>query len=123
MIEHVVEVARNGERFLVACHRRPDADSLGSALGLIKTLRAIDFPSDGSISLEYEANPDNPIDDIQQCLAAAEEAVAEFSVPPRDRDDLATGRSAGFRVDLPRDTAPVRIEVVAADAPVVTGAS
>lgn len=41
MIEHVVEVARNGERFLVACHRRPDADSLGSALGLIKTLRAI----------------------------------------------------------------------------------
>lgn len=41
MIEKVLEVARNGERFLVACHRRPDADSLGSALGLIKTLRAI----------------------------------------------------------------------------------
>lgn len=41
MIEKVLEVARNGERFLVACHRRPDADSLGSALGLIKTLRTI----------------------------------------------------------------------------------
>ena len=41
MIEKALEVARNGERFLVACHRRPDADSLGSALGLIKTLRAI----------------------------------------------------------------------------------
>ena len=41
MIEDVLAVARNGERFLVACHRRPDADSLGSALGLIKTLRAI----------------------------------------------------------------------------------
>jgi phosphoesterase RecJ-like protein len=41
VIEDVVEIARNGERFLVACHRRPDADSLGSALGLIKTLRAI----------------------------------------------------------------------------------
>jgi len=41
VIEKAVEVARNGERFLVACHRRPDADSLGSALGLIKTLRAI----------------------------------------------------------------------------------
>ena len=41
MIEDVLDVARNGERFLVACHRRPDADSLGSALGLIKTLRAI----------------------------------------------------------------------------------
>jgi phosphoesterase RecJ-like protein len=41
VIEDVVEIARNGTRFLVACHRRPDADSLGSALGLIKTLRAI----------------------------------------------------------------------------------
>jgi phosphoesterase RecJ-like protein len=41
VIEDVLNVARNGERFLVACHRRPDADSLGSALGLIKTLRAI----------------------------------------------------------------------------------
>jgi phosphoesterase RecJ-like protein len=41
VIEKALEVARNGERFLVACHRRPDADSLGSALGLIKTLRAI----------------------------------------------------------------------------------
>ena len=41
MIEQVLDVARTGERFLVACHRRPDADSLGSALGLIKTLRAI----------------------------------------------------------------------------------
>jgi len=41
VIEQVLDVARTGERFLVACHRRPDADSLGSALGLIKTLRAI----------------------------------------------------------------------------------
>ena len=41
MIDKAIEVAQNGERFLVACHRRPDADSLGSALGLIKTLRAI----------------------------------------------------------------------------------
>jgi len=41
VIEKVLDIARSGERFLVACHRRPDADSLGSALGLIKTLRAI----------------------------------------------------------------------------------
>jgi phosphoesterase RecJ-like protein len=41
VIEDIVEVVQNGERFLVACHRRPDADSLGSALGLIKTLRSI----------------------------------------------------------------------------------
>jgi phosphoesterase RecJ-like protein len=41
VLEVVLEVVRKGERFLVACHRRPDADSLGSALGLIKTLRAV----------------------------------------------------------------------------------
>jgi phosphoesterase RecJ-like protein len=40
-MEEVLDVVRDGECFLVACHRRPDADSLGSALGLIKTLRAI----------------------------------------------------------------------------------
>ena len=41
MTEEVLKIAREGERFLVACHRRPDADSLGSALGLIYALRAI----------------------------------------------------------------------------------
>jgi len=41
VIDPVLDIIRNGERFLVACHRRPDADSLGSALGLIKTLRAV----------------------------------------------------------------------------------
>jgi inosose dehydratase len=46
---------------------------------LFTTLRKIDFPADGSISLEYEANPDNPIDDIQQCLAAAREAIAKVA--------------------------------------------
>lgn len=41
MIDQAAEIARAGSKFLVACHRRPDADSLGSALGLIRTLRAI----------------------------------------------------------------------------------
>ena len=40
-MKRAAEVARNGSRFLVACHRRPDADSLGSALGLIAMLRAL----------------------------------------------------------------------------------
>jgi hypothetical protein len=40
-------------------------------------LRKIDFPADGSISLEYEANPQNPIDDIEQCLGVAREAIAK----------------------------------------------
>jgi sugar phosphate isomerase/epimerase len=44
---------------------------------MFQTLREIKFPADGSVSLEYEANPDNPIDDIQLCLTAAEEAIAK----------------------------------------------
>ncbi len=46
-------------------------------VALFQTLRKIGFPADGSISLEYEANPDNPIDDIQQCLVVAREAIAK----------------------------------------------
>lgn len=42
---------------------------------LFATLKEVGFPADGSISLEYEANPDNPIDDIQQCLVVAKEAI------------------------------------------------
>jgi inosose dehydratase len=44
---------------------------------LFKTLRKIKFPSDGSMSLEYESNPQNPIDDVKQCLTAAAEAIAK----------------------------------------------
>lgn len=41
MMERALNIVRDGQRFLVACHRRPDADSLGSALGLIQTLRTV----------------------------------------------------------------------------------
>lgn len=41
MIERAIDIVQNGQRFLVACHRRPDADSLGSALGLIRTLQVL----------------------------------------------------------------------------------
>jgi inosose dehydratase len=43
---------------------------------LFKALQDAEFPSDGAISLEYEANPDNPIEDIRQCLVAAADAIA-----------------------------------------------
>jgi inosose dehydratase len=46
-------------------------------VGTFKGLRKIGFPADGSLSLEYESNPDNPIEDIQQCLVAAREAIAK----------------------------------------------
>jgi sugar phosphate isomerase/epimerase len=44
---------------------------------LFRALRKIQFPADGSLSLEYEANPDNPIDDMKQCLEVAREAIAK----------------------------------------------
>ena len=46
-------------------------------VALFKTLKEIKFPADGALSLEYEANPDNPIDDMKQCLIAAKEAIAK----------------------------------------------
>jgi len=46
-------------------------------VGVFKALKKINFPADGSLSLEYEANPDNPIDDMKQCLAVAREAIAK----------------------------------------------
>lgn len=47
-------------------------------VGLFTALREVEFPADGALSLEYEANPDNPIDDMKQCLEAARAAIAEI---------------------------------------------
>lgn len=47
-------------------------------VGLFRALRDIKFPADGSVSLEYESNPKNPIDDMKQCLTVAREAIAKL---------------------------------------------
>ncbi len=44
---------------------------------LFRTLGEIKFPADGCISLEYESNPMNPVDDMKQCLNVAEKAIAQ----------------------------------------------
>ncbi len=36
------------------------------------------FPADGALSLEYEENPDNPIEDIRHCVATAKKAIASL---------------------------------------------
>lgn len=46
-------------------------------VGVFKALKDIKFPADGSISLEYESNPDNPIEDMKDCLAVARESIAK----------------------------------------------
>ena len=43
--------------------------------GVFQALKAVGFPSDGAISLEYEENPENPIEDIRQCVAVAKAAM------------------------------------------------
>jgi len=47
--------------------------------GVFQALRKVDFPIDGSLSLEYEEKPADPIDDVKQCLAVAFEAARKAS--------------------------------------------
>ncbi len=46
-------------------------------VGIFKALKEVNFPADGAISLEYESNPENPMEDMKQCLAVAREAIAK----------------------------------------------
>ncbi len=43
--------------------------------GVFKALRKVNFPADGSLVLEYEEKANDPIADIQECLAVAAEAA------------------------------------------------
>lgn len=92
MIENALEVARSGERFLVACHRRPDADSLGSALGLIRTLRAIG--KEATLFMP-EAIPDSLL-----FLLDGEQGIAE--VPEGARYDATWVMDIAAKALLPR---------------------
>ena len=44
---------------------------------VIDALLAVDFPSDGALSLEYEENPKDPLAEIRQCYAIANSAIAQ----------------------------------------------
>ncbi|MEM7138895.1 MAG: bifunctional oligoribonuclease/PAP phosphatase NrnA [Myxococcota bacterium] len=70
MMEEALRVARQGQHFLVACHRRPDADSLGSALGLIAMFRQM-----GKEATLFMAES---IPDSLAFLVEHEERVASF---------------------------------------------
>jgi inosose dehydratase len=46
-------------------------------VAVFQSLRQIKFPPDGALSLEYEAHPDNPLDDLNSCLMVAKRAIAQ----------------------------------------------
>jgi len=43
--------------------------------GVFKALKKVNFPADGCLSLEYEENPNDPLPDVKECLAAASEGA------------------------------------------------
>jgi len=47
--------------------------------GVFAALAHVKFPTDGCLSLEYEENKEDPIDDIRQCLEIARKAAAKVS--------------------------------------------
>lgn len=72
--QRVAELVRRGQRFLVTCHRRPDADALGSALGWAAILREL-----GKEAIVY--SPDPP----PRMLRFLPEIEAVVQEPPTDR--------------------------------------
>ena len=48
-------------------------------VGFFKALKEIQFPANGSLVLEYEANPQNPVDDMRACVEVAKEAIAKVA--------------------------------------------
>ncbi len=46
-------------------------------VGMFKALRKVKFPAYGSLALEYEANPENPIAEMKECIEVAKEAIAK----------------------------------------------
>jgi len=47
--------------------------------GVFRALKATGFPENGAISLEYEENPKDPIEDIRQCVAIAKKAMSKVA--------------------------------------------
>ena len=94
---HLVQLLREGRRFLVTCHVRPDSDALGSALGMAAMLRtlgkdAVVYSQDGvppnllflaGSSTVHASVPTGAFDATLVMDAAAQVLVP--SLPPRER--------------------------------------
>ncbi|MGV3486379.1 MAG: sugar phosphate isomerase/epimerase family protein [Planctomycetaceae bacterium] len=47
--------------------------------GVLMAMQSVGFPANGAMSLEYEENPDNPLEEIRQCVAVAKAAMKQVS--------------------------------------------
>jgi len=87
--ERPVEVIRLLKGRLYGVHLKDFADMADKTKGVILgeghvsvpavmgALVAVDFPADGALSIEYEENPKNPLDDIRRCAEIARAAIAK----------------------------------------------
>ncbi len=95
--ERVAELVRGGDSFLVCCHRRPDADALGSALGLRVLLLRLgkdvnlyvpdDLPPNLVFLNHGEVEQDLPSDktwDVTFVMDTAANSLLPFGLPGED---------------------------------------
>jgi sugar phosphate isomerase/epimerase len=89
--EKPVEVIRTLKGRLYGIHLKDFAEMKENTKGVIlgkghlncqevfEALIAAKFPADGALSLEYEENPDNPVEDIRACVQVAKTALQAAS--------------------------------------------
>jgi inosose dehydratase len=89
--EDAVQVIRLLGKRLYGIHLKDFAEMKANARGVIlgeghldvegvfAALAKVKFPADGCLSLEYEENKDDPIDDIRKCMEIARKAAAKVS--------------------------------------------
>ena len=93
--ESLLQALRKGQRFLLTGHRRPDGDSLGSALGLARILRQL-----GKGALVWNRDEMPPIysalagssrihvGEILDAVRSAGLAIADLSTEETDLEDI-----------------------------------
>jgi inosose dehydratase len=89
--EKPVDVIRSLQGRLYGVHLKDFAEMKDKTKGVIlgqgflqcsevfDALVRANFPADGALSLEYEENPKDPIEEIRQCVAIAKKALASLS--------------------------------------------
>lgn len=99
-----VQVVRSGARFLVSCHVRPDADALGSALGLAAILR--------TVGKEAEVFSENGVPESLHFLHGSDTVHASI---PEGKFDAVFVTDTAARELLPKELANVAAPLVIVD--------